>query len=91
MQVCACVLYIATSHTLTTAPSTCSQNGVVSAADINATYKALASSTEEFLRELNDRQEEQRIEEEKAEKMRKIKAEQVRVVYQSLILCSVFD
>ncbi len=72
-----------TLHTLTTAPSTHStrsQNGVVSAADINATYKALASSTEEFLRELNNRQEQQRIEEEKEEKMRKIKAEQVRVV-----------
>lgn len=37
------------------------------------------NSIEEFLKELNGRKEQQRIEEEKAEKLRKIKAEQVLV------------
>lgn len=53
------------------------QSGVLGVADISAGYNSLVSATEEFLRELNSRQEQQRIKEEEAERVRKIKEEQV--------------
>lgn len=65
------------------------QTTVVSQAEIDKGYNELLNSTEEFLNELKSRQEQQRIEEEEAEKMRKIKAEQVsllKVTYTSWIV-----
>lgn len=61
------------------------QNGVVKTADINTVYNKLVNSTEVFLQELNGRKEQQRVEEEEAEKMRKIKAEQVYIRFSLLL------
>lgn len=52
---------------------------MVSQAAIDQAYDELLQQTEKFLVELQSRQEQQRIEEEEAEKMRKIKEEQVRI------------
>ena len=52
---------------------------MVSQAAIYQAYDELLQQTEKFLVELQSRQEQQRIEEEEAEKMRKIKEEQVRI------------
>ena len=49
-----------------------------SQAAIDLAYNTLLKQTEEFLVELHSRHEQQRVEEEEAEKMRKIKEEQVR-------------
>ena len=46
---------------------------------IDQAYNDLLQQTEQFLVELQSRQEQQRIEEEEAEKLRKIKEEQVRI------------
>ena len=53
---------------------------VVPQAEIDKGYNGLLNSTEEFLNELKSRQEQQRIEEEEADKMRKIKEEQVSLL-----------
>ena len=45
---------------------------------IDQAYNDLLQQTEQFLMELQSRQEQQRVEEEEAEKLRKIKEEQVR-------------
>ena len=50
----------------------------MSEAEISGAYKELMNRIEEFLNELKSRQEQQRIEEEEAAMMRKIKEEQVR-------------
>ena len=50
----------------------------MSEAEISSAYKELMNGIEEFLNELRSRQEQQRIEEEEAAMMRKIKEEQVR-------------
>ena len=50
----------------------------MSEAEISGAYKELMNRIEEFLNELRSRQEQQRIEEEEAAMMRKIKEEQVR-------------
>ena len=52
---------------------------MISQAAIDQAYNGLLQQTEQFLLELQSRQEQQRIEEEEAEKMRKIKEEQVRM------------
>lgn len=54
------------------------QGTVVTQATIDGEYNKLLQQTEEFLVELQSRHEQQRVEEEEAEKMRKIKEEQVR-------------
>ena len=51
---------------------------MVSQSAIDQAYNDLLQQTEQFLLELQSRQEQQRIEEEEAEKMRKVKEEQVR-------------
>ena len=60
----------------------------MSEAEISSAYKELMNRIEDFLNELKSRQEQQRIEEEEAAKMRKIKEEQVRG--QALSMSSVF-
>ena len=50
----------------------------MSEAEISGAYKELMNRIEEFLNELRSRQEQQRIEEEEAAMMRKLKEEQVR-------------
>ena len=60
-------------------PYSLPQGSVVSQAAIDQAYDELLQQTEKFLVELQSRQEQQRIEEEEAEKMRKIKEEQVRI------------
>ena len=54
------------------------QGSVVSQSAIDQAYNDLLQQTEQFLLELQSRQEQQRIEEEEAERMRKVKEEQVR-------------
>ena len=54
------------------------QGTVVTQATIDGEYNKLLQQTEEFLVELQSRHEQQRVEEEEAEKMRKIKEEQVK-------------
>lgn len=51
---------------------------MVSQSAIDQAYNDLLQQTEQFLLELQSRQEQQRIEEEEAERMRKVKEEQVR-------------
>ena len=54
------------------------QGSVMSQSAIDQAYNDLLQQTEQFLMELQSRQEQQRVEEEEAEKLRKIKEEQVR-------------
>ena len=56
-----------------------SQGSVITQSAIDQAYNDLLQQTEQFLVELQSRQEQQRIEEEEAEKLRKIKEEQVRM------------
>ena len=56
------------------------QSSVVGATEIDGTYKEILQRFEELLVELKFRQEQQRIEEEEVEKLRKIREEQVREV-----------
>ena len=74
------------------------QGSVVSQSVIDQAYNELLRQTEEFLVELHSRQEQQRIEEEEAEKMRKIKEGQVKttvsesddVIMMSLVCATVY-
>ena len=70
------VTYNTYMYTITTPPLTF-QGSVISQSTIDQAYNELLRQTEEFLVELKSRQEQQRVEEEEAEKMRKIKEEQV--------------
>ena len=53
------------------------QGGVISRAEIDKVHSDLIQSVEEFLLELMSRQEQQRIEEEEAAKLKKYRQEQV--------------
>ena len=62
------------------------QSSVVGATEIDGTYREILQRFEELLVELKFRQEQQRIEEEEVEKLRKIREEQVRENVISVLL-----
>ncbi len=56
----------------------CPQTSVVSRAEIDKAHNGLLTSVEEFLQELKSRHEQQRVEEEEAARVRKLRQDQVR-------------